>query len=500
MDVAHEQYLATYFPTFCQGANWLPVSTSLTLSGHAAFHGRERLVISDNFQPHYSLYKRSIGTHDVFTMSPQPAEITGRLCSLCHQFASELCAFDFLQQEIYPERWQKLAQHEVLVNAPERHWGTGFRHHETLRDLRESSTRCDLCNVLYDDLAPMGEAMCQGWLGLYPWFFYGSYAAQNVIKKGLFRAGFRECLGNMPWGSEKLVSDPLHTFTICRRGPLAEGETPSYSDYYNNILAVPPYALLDDIPRKADNWGRSCLDDHEACRQDVTHHGLPTRVIDLGGTEEDIPHLYESDGEDLPYVALSHCWGGKIPSSTIEANKLERCTEMKIDELPQTFQDAVQVTRALGIRYLWIDALCIIQDSREDWFKEAAKMASLYAGAAVVISALEAASSTAGFLGKRRVPLAILNDKYGIQKLLKDYNEYFEDCLLARRGWCMQERLLAPIILHFGRDQMYWECRRCVTSEDGSKYYPENTEFVAGKFLVARIRMLTNPQYEWNVW
>jgi hypothetical protein len=432
-------------------------------------------------------------------MSAQSVTITGRLCSLCHQFSSDLFAFDFLQQETYSERWQKLTQHE-LQTFPERQWGTAFRHRETLQDLCESSTKCELCKVLYDDLAPLGEAMCQGWLGLYPWFFYGSYAPQNVIKKGLFRAGFRECLEKMPWGSKKLVSDPLHTFTVCRRGPLAEGDKPGYWEYYKNILAVPSYVSLEDMSRKAESWGRDCLDEHEACRQDMPNHGLPTRVIDLGGTEEDVPYLYESKGENLPYVALSHCWGGKIPSSTIESNRVERYTELNIDELPQTFQDAVQATRALGIRYLWIDALCIIQDSREDWFKEAAKMASLYAGAAIVISALDAASSTAGFLGRSRVPLAVLNDQYGVQRLFKDYNESFEDCLLARRGWCMQERLLAPTVLHFGKDQMYWECRRCVTSEDGSKYYPENTGFVAGKFLVARIRMLTNPDYTWNDW
>ncbi|OTA99437.1 hypothetical protein M426DRAFT_29012, partial [Hypoxylon sp. CI-4A] len=204
------------------------------------------------------------------------------------------------------------------------------------------------------------------------------------------------------------------------------------------------------------------------------------------------------------YTALSHCWGGVVPSVTLEANRATRTDAMSIDDLPQNFKDAIQVTRALGIRYLWIDALCIIQDSKPDWNREAGRMSSVYAGASVVISVLDAPATTAGFLKPNRVPLAVINNGYGIQKVFPDLNEYLQACSLVSRGWCMQERLLAPRLLHFGKEQIFWECLTEFKCEDGAKYTGESDGHVMAEFLRIRkhigVSAAQGSEMEWKVW
>ncbi|KAK1952002.1 HET-domain-containing protein, partial [Colletotrichum sublineola] len=196
---------------------------------------------------------------------------------------------------------------------------------------------------------------------------------------------------------------------------------------------------------------------------------LPTRVIDLGpaGSDE-TPRLYISrPGEKAAYVALNHCCGGAIPASIVQGNLEARLEALCVDELPRNFQDAIAVTQVLGFRYLWIDSLCIVQDLPTDWAAEAGRMAQLYTGATLVLSALEAPSSDVGFLHleTERVPRAEVNEEYAVQKLFTRVYEYLDECPLNKRAWCMQERLLAPRVLHFGRQQMFWECDSCFTTE-----------------------------------
>lgn len=75
-----------------------------------------------------------------------------------------------------------------------------------------------------------------------------------------------------------------------------------------------------------------------------------------------------------------------------------------LSDLPPLFQDAIIITRQLGLRYLWIDSLCIIQDSLRDWETEAAKMASIYQNSYVTISATDASNGSAKCLqiGEKR--------------------------------------------------------------------------------------------------
>jgi Heterokaryon incompatibility protein (HET) len=205
---------------------------------------------------------------------------------------------------------------------------------------------------------------------------------------------------------------------------------------------------------------------------------LPTRVIDV--TYEN-PRLVESQGETSQYVALSHCWGKSKTVVTNTCTLSSRKKGIEFYSLPKTFQDAIIVTRRLGYRYLWIDSLCIVHS---DWQREAAMMGDYYGGAHLTISATSADGDHVGFLNARTLdtsnPVGLMlnlpNGEIGtIFVVLRPANAvasaFYRDVEQSptnTRAWILQERALSPRILHYGNEQMFWECRSFELSEDGS--------------------------------
>ena len=191
--------------------------------------------------------------------------------------------------------------------------------------------------------------------------------------------------------------------------------------------------------------------------------------------------------ESGSYVALSHCWGPLLESSagmyarTLKKNLNEMQRGISFDRLPQNFQDAILTVRKLQLRYLWIDALCIIQDDPADWAREAAKMNEIYGSAYLTIAATSAISSTEGFL-RRSQEMACSIPFYGetrtesafcltITEMLGGGNQgsWMDNIETARwntRGWTFQERLLSKRVLHFTARKIFWECRVTEASEE----------------------------------
>ncbi|KAH7115893.1 heterokaryon incompatibility protein-domain-containing protein, partial [Dendryphion nanum] len=140
-------------------------------------------------------------------------------------------------------------------------------------------------------------------------------------------------------------------------------------------------------------------------------------------------------------------------------------------DLPKTFRDAVQVTRELGVRYLWIDSLCIIQDSREDWESESIQMGAIYEGAFVRIAASGARDSSEGcFMEYHRhqsgdtinniITTSLGEDKGTIRLRMPDVHA--RDLVsqpLTNRGWAFQESCLARRTIHFFHQGLVWECK-----------------------------------------
>jgi hypothetical protein len=153
-------------------------------------------------------------------------------------------------------------------------------------------------------------------------------------------------------------------------------------------------------------WAQKCQQLHADCRLGIGEleiddsSELPTRVLDVRAERED-PFLFVSHGERARFVALSHCWGGQGNVMTTQSNYMAQQQSIRFQSLPKTFQDAVIVTRELGIAYLWVDSLCIIQDNEQDWMKEAKLMGSTYEKAFCTIAAVEAYNDTGGCFTQR---------------------------------------------------------------------------------------------------
>lgn len=428
------------------------------------------------------------------SLSNDPFEVRGErsLCPTCLQFLGELSACS--SKGDFRESWTAIDTGSREATSS----GIAFKHHLDFDALAASAQTCRLCYVLHDDLAPLAADLRRGWLALIP--YNDPYQ---------FRAGFNESLHRLPWSFSQMVSHAKHTFRVGRSvGPYVA----PYVDGYPNGLAVAPRLTLEHVAQMYKYWVKTCATGShwhsESCgeRAVAPRHDegvLPTRVIDLGPAGSDqTPRFYVArPGEKADYVALSHCWGGAIPASTVQGNLEARRGALCVDELPRNFRDAIAVTRVLGIRYLWIDSLCIVQDSPADWAAEAGRMASLYAGATLVLSVLEAPSSDVGFLHleTERVLSAEVNEEYTVQKVFGRVYEYLDECPLNTRAWCMQERVLAPRVLHFGRQQMFWECDSCFTSEVGDRWSGESTGHVAASFMALRKRMRTAP-LAWSPW
>jgi len=147
--------------------------------------------------------------------------------------------------------------------------------------------------------------------------------------------------------------------------------------------------------------------------------------------------------------------------------------------MPNTFRDAITIVRKLSFRYLWIDALCIIQDSEEDWQKEAAVMDRVYANAALTISCADSANSWSGIFVQRKrqrsIPLHLpaysdlrLQDLHvSVLEDSKDVYSDLEESVVNGRAWTLQERLMSRANLHFMNEALIWECRTHTRTEDG---------------------------------
>ena len=244
----------------------------------------------------------------------------------------------------------------------------------------------------------------------------------------------------------------------------------------------------------------------QTCKQ--THPGCRARFATVDSIDENIPpelparaieikedkhinhvRLVETNGVHANYVTLSHCWGPQEnrPLTTTKDNLQKHLEGISWNSLPKTFQDAIIVTREVGFKYLWIDALCILQDDVDDWHRESNSMGLIYENAKFTISAAGAADGTEGCFMSRpsmnavNIPymdgmsmqstacLAIPNSSQteasGKTSILADLD--FPDLRpLSSRAWVTQEWELSRRMVHFRRGIMIWKCRTTACGED----------------------------------
>ncbi|OCK84042.1 HET-domain-containing protein [Lepidopterella palustris CBS 459.81] len=237
---------------------------------------------------------------------------------------------------------------------------------------------------------------------------------------------------------------------------------------------------MEDSTRLASKWLQQCVRDHVDCAYPFESNTptLPTRVLKISSVlANDVPTVFlcEGEGEQGEYVALSHCWGKTSIPRTLKANVDDHKRGINYDSLPRTFRDAIAVTLSLGIHYLWIDSLCIIQDDKEDWGREAGMMAQLYERAVVVIAATAAPDAEFGLFDWKTVfqPTSIRsqtantegigsNDdqKCGVTVNLRYGGDQPLDLPhpLDHRAWVCQERILSRRLVSFERTGLKWKC------------------------------------------
>lgn len=201
------------------------------------------------------------------------------------------------------------------------------------------------------------------------------------------------------------------------------------------------------------------------------------------------------------YVALSYCWGDGNGMKATRSNLIELLQEIDEDELPATVQDAVELVRYLGVQYLWVDALCIIQDDTQDWLHESAQMSTVYAQAFLTVSASSVASSGFSFLHQSRANSEVLfelperptSDRNQFNSTDNDpptppgmlavrrttasgfHQDRYDDIIdpVMLRAWTLQEHILSTRLVSFSTDELQWICRTLRACECG---HPDTSE------------------------
>ncbi|KAF2710084.1 HET-domain-containing protein, partial [Pleomassaria siparia CBS 279.74] len=242
--------------------------------------------------------------------------------------------------------------------------------------------------------------------------------------------------------------------------------------------------------KTVQKWLAYCTLNHPRCNAGLSKTAtlLPPRVIDVGLASESTVRLYETeDGQKGTYVCLSHCWGTTSkPIETTTANIDQKKKSIALSGLSKTFQDAIDFVRRLGMRYIWIDSLCIVQDDKADWFRHAKSMAAIYQHSYLTLAATWARDGTMGCYNVARDKSS---NKYEASTLHSDDSQlqsvYYRQQLphwwaskrtsrftrdgtnfpLLSRAWVFQERILSPRVLHFGEGELLWECLEEYTCE-----------------------------------
>ncbi|OTB08365.1 hypothetical protein M426DRAFT_7685 [Hypoxylon sp. CI-4A] len=225
---------------------------------------------------------------------------------------------------------------------------------------------------------------------------------------------------------------------------------------------------------RIQEWIDQCSENHSRCNSvlgSLPQDRLPTRVIDLGVSEDEVQVIESKELQDK-YVAFSHCWGGgNLPTTT----KHELPQVYSVRTLPASFQDIIFLCRALDIQYLWIDSLCIVQDDKDDWNIESSRMLPYYSGAFLVIAASRSREPSQGFLQPRVQSSVVSPRSQGDPGVVfRKYSPHLasdQDFNLSApldcRAWALQERLGARRIVHFYDHEMIWECESTTQCECG---------------------------------
>ena len=226
-------------------------------------------------------------------------------------------------------------------------------------------------------------------------------------------------------------------------------------------------------------WLESCRKSHPLCSGATNTEKFPTRLIDIASNE---PRLCLGVGlkGSIEYSTLSHCWGSPNPSKvTLGKNNIGSFLHrIPRNALPKTFRDFIKINRFLGIQYIWIDSLCIVQDDEEDWKAESARMTNVYGAAVLNVAAIGAVDGNVGCFFERsktwrcQVKISVEHQEKTLEFFPFHFRKLLTETPLASRAWALQERILPRRTVFFGKTQVFWECNELQECEIFPHHYP----------------------------
>ncbi|ETI20037.1 hypothetical protein G647_09052 [Cladophialophora carrionii CBS 160.54] len=353
---------------------------------------------------------------------------------------------------------------DLCSRCREHDFNSGISIREPLVALEASASSCDLCSMLLKAWKRCGDG--------------GDTSATVEFQKVGSGLSVEHSSGRMP-------------ILSIRRGPSS-----GLSRVTLGFSQLPTIGSLEYF-HVLRQWLDDCNKYHSHCRRDPHNpKGTPTRLIDVG-TDPHAPtvRLHETgkrtttnEAEDLTYIALSHPWGDPAVHShfcTTSHNLDQHWQAIPITALPRTFSDAVIVTRALGVRFLWIDSLCIIQNDRGDLQNEIERMEMVFSNAYCVIAASRATGMSDGFLDDRPTREVVRIDSRRdegspvfVCEAIDDFQGHVIEGALNKRGWVLQERALARRTIYFTAQQTYWECGCGVRCETLTRMHNNQADFL----------------------
>lgn len=242
----------------------------------------------------------------------------------------------------------------------------------------------------------------------------------------------------------------------------------------------------------------SCL---QVSDYSTTCRFIPKRLIDLGSTQESNPRVVEMSDYSpstqpegsvpILYGALSYCWGPpehakrQVILTSETRHKLSQGVSM--NELTKVVQDAITACRTFGLRYLWVDALCIMQQDKTDWEEQSYQMNLVYGNSAITFCTPATWTCLEHFL-VRKIPRQIkvylrckVTQKEGAVSLIQSRDRVQDIAIFGsspleqdlevsqwnNRGWVFQEKVLSPRKIYFGAEMIHVQVNGTVTSENG---------------------------------
>ncbi len=334
----------------------------------------------------------------------------GRLCSRCQ-------AVNWEPVEIY------LTVADGYTNFPKIPL---YSTYPTLAQLRAAAHEgCHLCTLIMTCLLSARYESSLARMSV-----LGSPTTFSVNDKTVIKIDVEVMAHSTPvWLTVRIDQCPTALLAVLSRHVPIKGEIATRS------CPVRFSSPAEDIARY---WLEDCCVSHERCKSETSL--LPKRVVDVVSGPE--PFLAITQRQRGRYAALSYCFGKGPVLTTTEKTLHERQASIPMTILPLTVRDAITWTRQLGLQYLWIDSLCILQDSLSDWEVELSTMADIYRDATVTIAATAAPHASSGCAPIRnKLQLAPFTPLPGIviEANFKRDAWIFQKGPLEQRGWTFQE-------------------------------------------------------------